>query len=311
MVTGGSGLVGKGVAAAIKFDEEAKNEEWHFLTSKDGDLRDVDATRALFERIKPTHVIHLAAFVGGLYRNMKYPVEFWNANVRMNDNVMLLCHEYKVEKLFSCLSTCVFPDKITYPITEDQLHNGAPHPSNEAYAYTKRMLEMAGRMYRKQYGCNFCTFIPTNVYGPHDNFNLEDSHVMPGLMHRFYNAKQAGEDLVLWGTGSPLRQFIYSVDLGKLIVWGMRNYNEPDPIIFSVPESAEVSIRQVAEMIAKAMGFEGELKNDTTKSDGQFKKTASNAKLVKLNPDFKFTPIQEGIEAAVKWFIENYDTCRK
>ncbi|CAM9687141.1 unnamed protein product [Choristocarpus tenellus] len=149
MVTGGSGLVGKGIEEFIATDPEAQeNEEYIFLCSKDGDLRSMEETKAIFEKHKPTHVIHLAARVGGLFSNLKYKVEFYRENILINDNVMECCRIYKVEKLVSCLSTCIFPDKTTYPIDETMVHNGPPHTSNEAYAYAKRMIDVLNRCYK-------------------------------------------------------------------------------------------------------------------------------------------------------------------
>jgi len=279
LVTGGSGLVGKGVQEAIGLAENAQyadSEEWIFLTSKDADLRDFEQTKALFEKYKPTHVLHLAAFVGGLFRNLKYKVEFYRYNVQMNDNVMECCRIYKVKKLVSCLSTCIFPDKTSYPIDETMVHNGAPHSSNEGYAYAKRMIDVMNRCYHDEYGCMFTSVIPTNIYGKHDNFSIEDGHVIPGLIHKAYLAKKNNTDFVLWGSGSPLRQFIYNVDLARLMIWTLRSYDSIEPLILSVDESAEVSIKDVAHMVAEGMGFTGNIVHDTTKSDGQYKKTASN-----------------------------------
>lgn len=311
-------MVGKGIEKALE-DERAAGttpaghkEEWIFLSSKDADLRSKEATRAVFERHRPTHVVHLAAMVGGLFRNLKYKVEFWNDNVLINMNVMEACREFKVQKLVSCLSTCIFPDKTTYPIDETMLHNGPPHPSNEGYAYAKRMIEVLNRCYREEYGCNFTAVIPTNIFGPHDNYNLEDSHVIPGLIHKLYLAKKNNTDFVVWGTGKPLRQFVYSHDLGRLFLWVLREYPEVEPVILSVGEEDEVSIRDVAFMIADAMGFDrSRIRFDTTKSDGQYKKTASNAKLRKYLPDFKFTPLRQAIQESVNWFVKNYDVARK
>jgi len=265
----------------------------------------------LFERYRPTHVIHLAAFVGGLFKNMKYPTEFWRYNVAMNENVLQNAYVYKCKKVVSCLSTCIFPDKTTYPIDETMIHNGPPHFSNEGYAYAKRMIDVQNRMYFKQFGCKFTSVIPTNIYGAHDNYHAEDAHVIPGLINRFYMAAQEKKDMVVWGTGKPLRQFIYAPDLAKLMVWVLRSYDEPDPIILSVDEKDEVTIKDVVGHIARAMKFTGNITFDTTKADGQYKKTASNAKLRKLYPDVKFTPMDKGIEESVKWFLANYKSARK
>lgn len=311
LVTGGAGLVGSGIRRALEGDAEAEKEEWIYLSSKDGDLVDRKAAEAIFERYKPTHVIHLAAKVGGLFHNMRKKVEFYRENMLMNDNIMECCRIHGVKKLVSYMSTCIFPDKVTYPIDESMVHLGPPHFSNLGYSVAKRMVDCMNHCYHEEYGCQFTSIIPTNVYGPYDNFSIEDGHVIPGLIHKCYLAKQKGEDLTIWGTGKPLRQFILAEDLGRLTVWVLRQYEEIDPIILSVGEEDEVAIGDVARMIAEAMKFEGKVVCDETKSDGQFKKTASNAKLRSYLPDYKFKPMREGIQEAVDWFCENYETARK
>lgn len=314
LVTGGSGLVGQGIKTFIDQDPKVKEngENWIFLSSKEGDLRDRKETEAIFEKYKPTHVIHLAAKVGGLFANMAQKVEFFRENILINDNIMECCRVYKVTKLVSMLSTCIFPDKTTYPIDETMLHDGPPHPSNEGYAYAKRLIDTMNRAYSEEYNCNFTSIIPTNVYGPHDNFSIQNGHVIPGLIHKCYIAKKEGTPFTIWGSGTPLRQFVYSVDLAELSVWVLRDYNDdPTPITLSVDEADEVSIKDVALAIAKAMEFDGEIKFDTSKADGQFKKTAANKKLRKYRPDYKFTTMEEGIKKSVDWFVANYETARK
>ena len=310
LVTGGSGLVGQAIKSYT--DTHAQpGETWIFLSSKDGDLRVRSDTDAIFDKYQPTHVIHLAAKVGGLFANMKQKVEFYRENTLINDNIMENCRLHNVTKLVSMLSTCIFPDKTKYPIDETMLHDGPPHPSNEGYAYAKRLIDTMNRAYAEEYGCNFTSIIPTNIYGPHDNFSIQNGHVIPGLIHKCYIAKKEGTPFTIWGSGTPLRQFIYSLDLAELTVWVMREYHSPDPITLSVDESAEVSIRDVALAVAKAMKFDGEVVFDTTKADGQFKKTACNKKLRGLRPDYKFTSMEEGVQKAVDWFLENYETARK
>eukprot|EP00128_Syssomonas_multiformis_P013469 Colp12_sorted_trinity150504_noHs@15842 len=271
MVTGGTGLVGMAIQRVVA-EEKRADEEWFFLSSKDCNLLSMEDTKATFERIKPTHVIHLAAMVGGLFKNMKYKLDFLRNNLLMNENVLHCCYLYKVEKCVSCLSTCIFPDKTTYPIDETMVHNGPPHESNFGYAHAKRMIDVQNKAYHDQYGCNFTSVIPTNIFGPHDNFNLEDSHVLPGLMHKVLLAEKNGTPFTVWGTGSPLRQFIYSYDLAKLFIWVLREYKEIEPIILSVGEEDEITIRDAAMMVVEGMGFKGEVHFDTTKADGQHKK---------------------------------------
>ncbi|CAD7945541.1 unnamed protein product [Amoebophrya sp. A120] len=313
LVTGGTGLIGYALQRVVeRFDADTKaRQKWVFLSSKDGNLVDRTACEAIFEKHKPTHCIHLAARVGGLFANMKYKVEFYRENVLLNDNVMECCRIHGVKKLVSCLSTCIFPDKTSYPIDETMIHSGAPHNSNVGYSYAKRMIDVLSRCYNEEFGCNFTSIVPTNIYGPNDNYNLEDSHVIPGLMHKCLIAKKEGKPFTIMGSGTPLRQFIYSEDLAELIVWTMNEYHSPEPIILSVDEKDEVSIKDVAQMIANAMGYKEEVVLDSSKSDGQFRKTASNAKLRSFKPEFKFTPIEDGIQKACDWFVENYEKARK
>lgn len=311
LVTGGSGLVGKAIETVLNQGEKEDNEEWVFLSSKDVNLLETESTRAIFKRYRPTHVIHLAAMVGGLFHNMRANLDFFRNNMKMNDNILNISYEFGVKKVISCLSTCIFPDKTTYPIDESMVHLGPPHDSNFGYSYAKRMIDVLNRGYSQQHGCTFTSVIPCNVFGPHDNFNMQDGHVIPGLIHKAYKAKADETDFHIWGTGKPLRQFIYSLDLGRLFIWAIRNYEDIEPVIFSVDESDEISIAEVAKLVLEAFDFKGNVVYLTDKADGQYKKTASNAKLRKLLPDFKFTPINEAIETTVKWFNDNYDVARK
>jgi len=164
--------------------------------------------------------------------------------------------------------------------------------------------------YNSEFGCNFTSAIPTNVFGPYDNFDLEDSHVIPALIHKCYLAKKNGTPFVVAGSGKALRQFIYSNDLAKLFVWQLREYDDIEPIILSVDENEEISIKVLADLIVKAVGFEGEYQFDTMRSDGQFRKPASNKKLLNLIESFEFTPFEQALESTVKWFVENYSTAK-
>jgi len=306
LVTGGTGLVGEG----IKFHAQNRPERWVFISSKDANLLDLDSTRQLFERVRPTHVIHLAAKVGGLFANQAANLTFYLDNMKINLNVLQCCDELNVEKCVSCLSTCVFPDGLI-PVIETQVHAGPPHHSNYGYSYAKRQVDVLNRLYHQDKGKLFTSVVPTNVFGPHDNWRLEESHVLPGLIHRCYLAQKNGTPLTIRGTGAPLRQFIFSKDLGALFIWALDHYHEVDPIILSVGQEDEITIKDVAMMIVEAMNFRGEVKFDPSFSDGQYRKTADNTKLKRLNPSFKFTPIKEAIQETVAWFLANYDTCRK
>lgn len=310
LVTGGSGMVGQAVKTVAE-KEKDPNETWIFVSSKDADLTDIHQTQALFDKYKPTHVLHLAAMVGGLFRNLHYNLDFLRTNIRINDNVLNTSFEKGVQKVVSCLSTCIFPDKTTYPIDETMVHNGPPHQSNFGYSYAKRLIDIQNHGYHIQHGRKFTSVVPTNVYGPHDNFSLEDGHVLPGLIHKTYVAKRDGTPLTIWGTGSALRQFIYSLDLARLMIWALRHYDEIEPIILSVDENDEITIKEAAQLVVDAFDFKGEVVYDTTRSDGQHKKTASNAKLRKYLPDFQFTPVKQAIKETVEWFDKNFDKARK
>lgn len=308
LVTGGSGLVG----TAIKhISNNYPNYQFIYSSSSNCDLTDWNSTITYFKKIKPTYVIHLAANVGGLFKNMSYKVEMLEKNVLININVLKASHEIGVKKLIGCLSTCIFPDKTTYPINESMLHNGPPHPSNDAYAYAKRLLEIQVKAYHDQYGDNFVCVIPTNIYGPADNYNLKDAHIIPALIHKCYLAKNNQKPFIVSGSGKPLRQFIYSDDLAKLIMMVLEKYNNNESIILSVSEKDEVSIEFVARQIAKYFNYEHMLQFDHSLSDGQFQKTADNSKMIRFFGEFNFIPIEKGIKLSIEWFINNYDNCRK
>jgi len=266
----------------------------------------------LFEKHQPTHVIHLAALVGGLFANRERKMTFLRDNMLINDNVLHTSRVKGVQKVISCLSTCVFPDKVEYPLTEEKVHLGPPHDSNFGYAYAKRMVDIQNRAYKEEFGCNFTSAIPTNVFGPHDNFDLKYAHVIPALIHKCYLATESKQPFKVMGDGSPLRQFIYSRDLAKLFIWQLREYDSIEPVIFSVDEKDEISIRQVATAIATALKYPGEVKFDNEpKDNGQDRKPASNAKLMKLiGSDFKFTPFDIALKETVAWFLANHSNAR-
>jgi GDP-L-fucose synthase len=296
LVTGGNGLVGSTIKADVK-------------VSSNTDLRNSQVCNKVFELHQPTQVIHCAGKVGGLGGNMNYKGEFFYDNIMINTNVIECARKHNVKKLIAFLSTCIFPNKCEYPLKESKIHFGPPHSSNDAYAYAKRMTDIQIRAYREQYGLNYSSVIPTNIYGPKDNFSLTNGHVIPMLLHKIFLAERNNQDLVVWGSGKPLREFIYSKDVGKLSEWAVENYNEVEPIIFSTSE--EISISELVDLLVKEFNFKGNVKFDSTKPDGQFRKPSDNSKLKSYLPNFEFTPIEVGIKETVKWFIENYENARK
>jgi len=260
--------------------------------SREYDLESWYDTLCMVERIRPDAIIHLAAKVGGIKANMENQGDFYTINANINTNVLKAAKNMKVGKVISLLSTCIYPDKVNYPLTEDQIHAGPPHNSNYAYAYAKRMLDIQSRAYRDQYGCNFITAVPNNLFGENDNFDLENSHVIPALIRKMHEASMAGTDVTLWGDGSPLREFTYSQDLAEILLFLLEHYNEEGPI--NIGNTNEISIKEVAEMIAEILKFEGEIIWDITKPKGQLRKPSDNTRLLELG-----------------WKEENYTNFRK
>ena len=201
LVTGGTGLVGYALKKVLP--------QAVYLSSKDCDLRNYDQCLSIFKKYSPKHVFHLAAKVGGIKANSDFAADFYSDNILINTNVLNASYETNVSKVVSLLSTCVYPDKVSYPLTEEQIHNGEPHQSNFAYAYAKRMLDVHSRSYRKQHGCNFVTVVPNNLFGENDNFDLENSHVIPAIIRKVHEANMSNKNVVLWGDGSPIRDLIY------------------------------------------------------------------------------------------------------
>jgi GDP-L-fucose synthase len=298
LITGGNGLVGS----------EFKGDQYFKPSSKEYDLTDRDQTYRLMLK-KFDGIIHCAAKVGGLGGNMNYKGEFFYDNIMMNTNVIEGARLSKVKNLVAFLSTCVFPDNVEYPLTEKKIHLGPPHFSNDAYAYAKRMADVQIRSYKEQYGLNYKTVIPSNIYGPNDNYDLVNGHVLPSLIHKCYLARENKTPFTIWGSGKPLREFIFSKDVAKLTEWVLHNYNENEPIILSTSE--EVSINDVVGIIVELMNFKGDVIFDSSKPDGQFRKPSDNSKIKNYLPEFEFTPLYTGLKETIEYFEKNYNLVRK
>lgn len=293
----GNGLVG----SCLKGDKK--------ISSKDYDLTKTTETIKMYEKYRPSEVIHTAAKVGGLGSNMNFKGEYFYDNIMINTNVIEQARVHGVKKLVSFLSTCIFPDIIEYPLTESKIHLGPPHFSNYAYAYAKRMADIQIRSYKEQYDLDYKSVIPTNIYGPNDNFSLTHGHVVPMLIHKMYFSKKNNLPFEVWGTGKPLREFIYSEDVSKLTEWVLENYDDSEPIILST--SNEISIRDLVDLLVQEFNFKGKVVFNSSKPDGQYRKPSDNSKIKEYLPEFKFTPIEVGIRETVKWFIDNYEKARK
>ncbi len=301
LVTGGHGMVGMALQKILP--------DAVFVRSSQYDLRSRDECEKCFKDHEPTHVIHLAARVGGIKANMENLADFYTDNTYINTNVLAVSHKYNVKKVVSVLSTCIYPNDVSYPLTEQQIHDGPPHDSNYAYAYAKRMLDVQSRAFRNQYGCNFITVVPNNLYGSYDNFDLNDSHVIPAVIRKAYDAQKSGQNIRLWGDGSPLREFTYSKDFAKILVFLLEKYDNPEPI--NIGNTNEYKIKEVADIISANMGFGGEIEWDISLPGGQLRKPSCNDKLIKLGWDVKnYTDLEIGIEETCQWFIENYPNLR-
>jgi GDP-L-fucose synthase len=302
VVTGGSGMVGSAFKRILPQAEYPNR------------LQLEDMTRNAYYKGSFTdkQVIHLAAKVGGVKANTEQVANFYMENANLNERLLYSAHRSGATKVVSLLSTCVYPDApyINYPLTEDQLHLGPPHHSNFGYAYAKRMVDVMSRAYRQQYGCNFITAIPNNLYGENDNFDLENSHVIPALIRKVWEAKINKEPSVFcWGDGSPLREFTYSEDIARILLFLMENYDEPEPI--NIGNTDEYSIKEVVEMICDILGYDGELEWQTDQPSGQYRKPSSNQKLLDLGWKKEYyTPLKEGLKKTCDWFIISYPNIR-
>jgi GDP-L-fucose synthase len=300
LVTGGSGLVGRCFESARFIKTESR---------KSLDLLEKEKISNALSIIKPEGVIHCAAKVGGVNGNMQYPADFTYQNLMMNTNIIEESRKTGINKLISFASTCVFPDNVEYPLTPDKIHLGPPHQSNYGYAYSKRMAEIQIQAYREQYGVNYFSVIPCNIYGPGDNYDLDNGHVIPSLIHKFFIASELGEDVIIWGSGSPLREFIFSKDVAKLTELLYDNYTDGIPVILS--SGTEISIKDLAYLIAEISDFKGGIKFDTNKPEGQFRKPSDNSAIKNMFSNFTFTPIEDGLRESIEWFKNNYPNLRK
>ena len=317
LVTGGTGLVGSHIQKLVQTNEEDSNStniykdyEFIFVSSADCDLKDPYKVIQLFKKHKPNSVIHLAARVGGLYRNLSENLEMFSDNIKINENVLEACNFLNIYKAIFCLSSCIFPENPSkFPMDENMIHESPPHTSNEGYAYSKRMLEMQCRQHNKL-GYEFICLTPVNLYGPYDNFNLKDSHVIAGIIHRFHNTKINKEKFVMYGSGTPLRQFIYSYDFAKIILKFLFEYKGDITNIICCND--EISIKKLTETISLIYEYKTDkIICDLTKPDGCKRKTVDGSLFKKIFPNFEYTSLENGLKETVDWFTTNYNTCRK
>ena len=292
LVTGGSGFLGKRL--------KTYQPDWIYISSGDYDLTDKLQTRKMFQDYKPDAVVHLAARVGGIKDNAENQVEFFEQNTLINLNVVSEAYRAGIPRLLASLSTCAYPNKLSrYPFYENELFNGPPAPTNFSYGFSKRMLHALILSYRKQYGVNYSTFSPSNIYGPEDHFDSEKSHFVPALISKVSKIDDYGV-LELWGNGKPLRQQLYVDDLCKIIPILLDKHNDEQPLIVSPSEN--LSIDEMANIILQQVNKNVKIVYNN-ELDGQFRKDGSNHRLLALlGGSFKFTSFREGVMITYQWY---------
>jgi GDP-L-fucose synthase len=295
-VAGANGMVGSAIVRELQ-----KNGYENLLLSNSAalDLRNQEAVATFFEKNKPDYVFLAAAKVGGIYANNTYPAEFLYDNMMIQNNVIHHAYLNNVKKLLFLGSSCIYPKFAQQPINENSLLTDTLEPTNEAYAIAKISGVEMCKFYKKQYGCQFISAMPTNLYGINDNFNIENSHVLPALLRKFVEAKNKNEKNVnVWGTGTPLREFLYVDDLAEACLFLMLHYNEESTI--NVGTGVEISIKELAETIKEKVGFKGNLVFDTSKPDGTPRKLLDVSKINKLGWKHKID-LEDGIQKTIEW----------
>lgn len=304
-VAGHRGLVGSAIVRSLK-DKGYDNVIGR--THKELDLTNQADVKKFFEEERPQIVVLAAAKVGGINANNQAPATFAYENIQIQCNVIQCAHEYKVKKLLFLGSTCIYPKMAPQPIKEEYLLTGPLEETNEAYAIAKIAgLEMC-KFYKRQYGDDFISCMPTNLYGPHDNYNLYGSHVMPAMIRKFHDAKQDKAPFVeLWGTGTPLREFLYVDDMADACIFLLEHYEGEQHV--NIGTGKEVTIKQLAEAVKEVVGFAGDIHWNSSMPDGTPRKLTDVTKLHGLGWQHK-VELQEGIKLAYRWFCENVDTAR-
>jgi len=300
-VAGHRGMVGSAVVC------ELQNKGYHNIvtkTSKELDLRSQDAVRSFYETEKPQYVFVAAAKVGGIHANNVYRAEFLYDNLMIQNNLIHFAYESGVKKLLFLGSSCIYPKLAEQPLKEDYLLSGYLESTNEPYAIAKITGIKMCEAYRDQYGCNFISAMPTNLYGPNDNYHPENSHVLPALIRKFHEAKVSSTGQVeIWGDGTPMREFLYADDLANALVYLMENYNEKQFV--NVGFGSDVTIKELAETVAKVVGFDGGMKYDSSKPNGTPRKLMDSSRLFSTGWKPK-TNLEEGIRLAYQDFLNRY-----
>ena len=299
-VAGHRGMVGSAIVRAL-----ASQGFTQILTRPRAelDLLNRSAVRAFFEKERPEFVIDAAARVGGIVANSEKPVEFLLENLTLQNNLIEAAADFGCAKLLFLGSSCIYPKLAPQPIREDALLTGPLEPTNDAYAIAKIAGIKLCQAYAREYGKNFLSAMPTNLYGPHDNFDLHTSHVLPALIRKIHEAKKSGApEVLVWGTGTPRREFLHADDLADACVFLLKNYDSPE--LINIGSGTDVTIRELAEIVCEVLGYDGTLAFDPTKPDGTPRKLMDSSRLFSLGWKPKIS-LREGIAHAHAWFLEN------
>jgi GDP-L-fucose synthase len=298
-VAGHRGLVGSAVWRQLESEGCDNLIGW---ASSEVDLRDRNATLDAVTTAKPEVVVIAAAKVGGILANDTYPVDFLNDNLRIQTNLFEAAHAADVPRLLFLGSSCIYPKFAEQPIPETALLTGPLEPTNDAYALAKISGIIAVRSYRRQYGRQWISAMPTNLYGPGDNFDVETSHVLPAMIHKFDTAKNSGDPVTLWGTGTPKREFLHTRDLASAVTHLLRTYDDESHI--NVGTGSDITIAELAELVAKAVGYSGDINWDTSKPDGTPRKLLDVSRLKSLGWSPR-VDLADGIASTYQWFLDN------
>lgn len=297
LITGGQGLLG----SAFNFG--------HKPTRKELDCLNYEQLTNFIKNNKIDSIVHAAARVGGVKANTDFVYDFFADNISMSINVMNACKEFNIKKNIFIISTCAFPTTAPLPLSETYLHFGEPHHTNFGYAYAKRMLEVGSRALNQQYNINSSCVIPCNLYGEHDNYNLQSGHVIPSLIHKCWIAKNTNSTLEIWGSGKAEREFIYVNDFAKIIDELMHQKAHVQDTMIISPENTH-TIEEIVHYIVKIFNFKGNVFFDKTKPEGIIKKNSNNSIFRKYFKDFKFTDLEIGLSNNIEFFIKNYESLR-
>lgn len=304
-IAGHNGMVGSALYRELKF---LGFDNIVCRNSKELDLRNQSEVNNFFEREKPDYVFLAAAKVGGIHSNNTFPAEFIYDNLMIESNIIHASYVNNVKKLLFLGSSCIYPKFATQPIKEEYLLTGELEPTNEAYAVAKIVGIELCKFYRKQYGCDFISAMPTNLYGINDNFNLETSHVLPALIRKFHEAKNNNDpEVIMWGTGKPKREFLYVDDLAKACIFLMNNYSDESHV--NVGTGEDVEILELAKIVKKITGYKGEIVNDLYKPDGTPRKLLDVSLVHSLGWKHSVA-LEDGIEQVYAWFKKNEDVIK-